>query len=199
MHLARSLNCLVVALSLSAPLAARADDVSVPDSDRKVADTRKAVIGGKSTALKLTGVGLREKAFINVYVIASYVDAAAAPHSASELAGLDAPKQMVLTMERDVDGPKMAEALSDAVRGNYPSGMDAELGQLEGFLKAQSLNEGDEVVFTWQPGGGGVVCTLSGKAPVTIKSAEFARAVWDIWLGGHPVQGDIKKGLVGRL
>ena len=102
-------------------------------------------------------------------------------------------------MEREVEGPKMAEALSDAIRGNYPSGMDAELGQLEGFLKAQSLNDGDEVVFTWQPGGGGVVCTLSGKAPVAIKSPEFARAVWDIWLGGHPVQSDIKKHLVERL
>jgi hypothetical protein len=199
MYLARRMNTLLVALSLAAPLAAQAADITVPDSDHKVSDTRKAVIAGKSTALKLTGAGLREKAFINVYVIASYVDAGAAPHSASELSGLDAPKQMVLTMERDVDGPKMAEALSDAIRGNYPSGMDAELGQLKGFLEAQSLNDGDEVVFTWQPGGGGVICTLTGKSPVTIKSPEFAHAVWDIWLGGKPVQSDIKKNLVERL
>jgi len=186
---------LLSTLLFTAPAAA---DVAVPGSDLKVAETRNAQIGGKAASLKLTGVGLREKAFFNVYAIAAYVDSGASPHSASELASADVPKQMVLTLERDVEGAKMADALSEAIRANYPSGMDAELGQLEGFLKANSLKEGDDVIFSWLPGAG-VTCEVRGRGNVTVKSAAFAKAVWDIWLGGHPVQGDIKKGLVSRL
>jgi hypothetical protein len=105
---------------------------------------------------------------------------------------------MILTMERDVDGAKMAEALSEAIRANYPSGLEAELGQLEAYLRSHPLKTGDEVDFTWLPGGG-VVCAVLGQSPATIKSPAFAKAVWDIWLGAHPVQKDIKKGLVSRL
>ena len=198
MTLPRLLRVLFVAAALCGPGLALAGEVAVSGSDRKVTDTRQAVIGGKAVDLKLTGASLREKAFINVYVIASYVASGTSPKSASELASVDAPKQMVLTMERDVEGPKMAEALSDAVRANYPSGMDTELGQLEGFLKANPLHTGNEVSFTWEPGGA-LVCALTGKSPVTIKSAAFARAVWDIWLGAKPVQSDIKKDLAARL
>jgi hypothetical protein len=174
-------------------------EVRVDGSDRSYPETRQATVSGKATSLKLTGVGLREKAFINVYVIGSYVDQAASPKGPGDLATTDVPKQMILTMERDVDGKKMADALSEAIRANYPSGLDAELGQLEAYLRSHPLSTGDEVDFTWLPGGGGVVCAVLGQSPLTIKSAAFAKAVWDIWLGDHPVQKDIKKGLVSRL
>lgn len=186
---------LLTTLCLAAPAAA---DVPVPGSDLKVSETRNAQVGGKAVSLKLTGVGLREKAFINVYAIAGYVDGAAAPHSATELASADVPKQMVLTLERDVEGGKMADAMSEAIRANYPSGMDSEVSQLEGFLKSHPLGKGDEVIFTWLPHAG-VVCEVRGQGNLTLKNPAFAKAVWDIWLGGTPVQKDIKKGLVSRL
>jgi hypothetical protein len=38
---------------------------------------------------------------------------------------------------------------------------------------------------------------LDGKERGAIKGADFNRALTNIWLGGHPVQNDLKKAMLG--
>ena len=52
-------------------------------------------------------------------------------------------------------------------------------------------------MLTWKPGG--VLATkVAGVDKPEIADKNFAAAVFGIWLGEKPIQGDIKKGLASR-
>ena len=121
-----SRNTLAIAVLLTwGVISLAAEKVSVPGSDTQY-DTRiKATINDKPVSLVLTGAGLHKHLIVvvnvSVYTIASYVEEGAGLHSAAELAAADRPKRLVLVMERDVDGPQMAEAIVSSLRENHPA------------------------------------------------------------------------------
>src|SRR6516225_10262016 len=67
--------------------------VGVRGSNTQFATTMGITVGDKPVQLTLTGVALRQKFFINVYAIGSYVLEGASVHTAEELAALDQRKQ----------------------------------------------------------------------------------------------------------
>ena len=188
---------LLVALALLA-LPAFAGAVKVPDTNINYSAKTTVTIEGQSHALRITGVALREKAFFNVYAIASYIAADAKAGGAHGLATADTPKLLHLIMERDVSGAKMAGAFKSAIRANYASGFNAEVAQLSGLLTKREAKKGEHFRFVHLPGKGVKISRSSGGA-VTIANAKFAVAVWQIYLGRKNVDSDIKKGLVKRL
>ncbi|HEY7425833.1 MAG TPA: chalcone isomerase family protein [Gemmataceae bacterium] len=173
--------------------------VGVHGSSTQFTSTMDITVGGKPVKLTLTGVGLRQKFFLNVYAIGSYVLEGVTVHTAEELAAVDQPKQLHLVMERDVSGKDIAEAFLVAIRQNYqPPDFDAEVDRLTQKMREMSFNKGDNIYLTHLPGVG-LRCNVVNKGEFTIENPNFSRAVWDIYLGKYNVGEGIKKGLTSRL
>jgi hypothetical protein len=173
--------------------------VGVHGSSTQYTTTMDITIGDKPYHLVLTGVALREKFFINVYAIGSYVLDGAGVHTAEELAAINQPKQLHLVMERDVEGGDIAEAFRIAVRQNYPSPVfDNEVNRLVEMTREIEFKKGDHIYLTHQPGIG-LRCQVIGKGDFIIDNPDFSRAIWDIYLGKNNIGEGIKKGLVSRL
>jgi hypothetical protein len=189
----------VVLVGLGGAVALAENDVTVPGSTAKFPPLIESKIGDNAVRLDITGAAMRTKLLFNVYAIASYLQNGVVVHRAEELAAIDAPKQLHLVMERDVDGKDMAAAFRDAIRLNYPAPQfDSEVNQLADFLQAHTVKKGDHVWLTHIPGVG-LHARLVGKTEAIIRNAAFSKAVWDIYLGKNNLGPSIKEGLTSRL
>jgi hypothetical protein len=178
---------------------ASAEMVGVPNSNIRYPTPIQSSIAGKQYKMQLTGAALRTKAIFSVYTIGSYVPEGMRFKNAEELAAADAPKQLHIVLERDVDGPDMADAFKKAIRANYPEpAFNNEVLTLTERMKAYTLRKGDHVWLTHVPGVG-MHCNLVGKTDYWIKNVAFARAVWEIYLGKSNVGEEVKRGLTSRL
>lgn len=182
---------------LIAGAASAADSVVVGSAE--YAPTATIASGGKAVKLTLTGAAMRQKVFVNVYAVASYVQEGAAVRGADDVAAADVPKQLQLVMQRDVAGKDMAEAFRGAIRLNYAEPtFQAEVETLVRMLRDSTVRKGDLIVLTHLPGVG-LQVNVAGKNEFVVKNAKFSRAVWDIYLGPNNLGESIKKGLVSRL
>lgn len=158
-----------------------------------------AVVGGKTVRLALTGTALRTKYLFRVYTVASYALAGVAIRSPEALVTLDAPKQLLLVFERDVDGATMANSFRDSIgRGHPAPAFAAELTRLERHFVANPAKVGDRVALTYTPGVGLDVRNNAGPS-VVIPSVRFAQAVWGTYFGPNPLDVTLKEGLTSRL
>jgi hypothetical protein len=189
----------VVGVVLASAATAAAQLVGVPGSGAQYQSTVECSVAARPVKMVLTGVALRQKLFVNVYAIGSYVQEGVRVRSAEELAAVNCPKRLHLIMERAVDGKDLAEAFRAAIRMNYPEPAFArEITTLTQFLRSTAAQKGDHILLTHVPGVG-LQCSLAGKADFLIKNPQFAKAVWDIYLGKNNLGEAIKKGLVSRL
>jgi Chalcone isomerase-like len=189
--MARRMAALVVGLASLAALAQPAELEGV-----KLAPT--AQVG--AATLQLNGAGVRTRAIFSVYVAALYV-----PQKATDAAALLAqkgPRRITLTMLRNVDADTFAEALNDSLRKNHSeaqlAGFKAQIEALNANLKAAGeAKKGDVIQLEFAPETGTRV-TVNGQAKGSaIPGEDFYAAVLRIWLGDKPVDGNLKKGLLG--
>lgn len=153
-----------------------------------------------NTALQLNGAGMRVKVFFKVYVAGLYV-----PQKASNAAQLLAQKgarRITLTMLRTVDAESFVHALNEGLRDNQT---DAQLATMKPQIDALNANlkaageakKGDVIHLDYVPDSGTRV-TINGQVRGSaIAGEDFFTAVLRIWLGDKPVDGTLKKGLVG--
>jgi hypothetical protein len=189
----------VAVLALAAGVASAVELVGVRGSGTRFTTTMEATVGDKPVRLLLTGTALRQKVFVNVYALGSYVQEGVAVRTAERLAEVDCVKRLHLVMERDVDGKDMAAAFQAAVRANHPEpAFAAEVEQLTRLLQGDAARKGDHIFLTHLPGTG-LHVSMAGKADFTIRNPAFSRAVWDIYLGRNNLGEGIKKGLVSRV
>jgi Chalcone isomerase-like len=194
----RSLVAVTVA-ALAAGGASAVELVGVHGSSTRFTTTMEATAGDKLVRLVLTGAALRQKVFINVYAVASYVQEGVAVRTAERLAEVDCVKRLHLVMERDVDGKDMAAAFQTAIRANNPApAFGAEVEQLTQMMQGNAAKKGDHIFLTHLPGAG-LHVSMPGKADFTIRNPAFSRAVWDIYLGKNNLGEGIKRGLVSRV
>lgn len=173
--------------------------VGVHGSNTQYTTTMDITIGDKPFHLVLTGTAVRQKFFLNVYTLGSYVLEGAAVHTAEELAAINQPKQLHLVMERNVEGSDIAEAFLVAIRRNYPTPyFNDEVNRLVEMMREINFTKGDNIYLTHQPGIG-LRCQVIGKGDITIDNPDFSRAIWDIYLGNNNIGEGIKKGLISRL
>src|SRR5690606_29481571 len=112
-------------------------------------------VGDEEVTMVVTGTALREKFFVNVYAIASYIRKGEAVKNADELAGADVPKQLHLILERDIEGEKMASAVNESITANHSGDeFKEELKAFLDFIRADDIAKGDQVRITHVPGKG---------------------------------------------
>jgi hypothetical protein len=157
-----------------------------------------AQVGG--AALQLNGAGLRTRAFFKVYAAGLYVPQKA--NSAPALLAQKGPRRVAITMLRNVDADTFSGALTEGLQKNLSeaqfAGFKAQIDALSANFKAAGeAKKGDVIHLEFAPDTGTRV-VINGKAQGNaIAGEDFYGALLRIWLGDKPVDGDLKKGLLG--
>ncbi|MCA9557290.1 MAG: chalcone isomerase family protein, partial [Myxococcales bacterium] len=174
------LACLAL---LTAPpaFAAKKEGVSMPDTVE--------VAGQK---LVLNGLGVREATVfnVNVYVAGLYLPQKVS--SSMVILATDQPWRIVLSFVRDVEKDKLVDAWKEGF-GHQKGDHTAGLATLNKAMV--DMKEKDTMVFTYVPGTGTTV-EVKGANKGTIAGADFAKALLGIWLGSHPPNEGLKKGML---
>lgn len=153
-----------------------------------------------ATTLQLNGAGVRTRVIFKVYVAGLYV-----PQKAGDAATLLAQKgarRMAIVMLRNVDAETFAAALNDGLRSNHTEAqfvaMKAQIETLNANLKAVGeVKKGDAIHFEFVPDTGTRVTVNGQVRGSVIPGEDFFTSVLRIWIGDKPVDGSLKKGLVG--
>ncbi|XXF80409.1 chalcone isomerase family protein [Myxococcaceae bacterium GXIMD 01537] len=181
---------LAVVLSLTLALPAVAKEIA------GVKFPETATVDGKE--LKLNGVGLRTATFLSVKVYAAGLYVEKTSHDAAQIIGSDQVKRVRMSMLRDLERKKIADAITEGFEKNAKAQLPALQARLTKLTAAiPDLKKGDELVLTYVPDKGTVI-TSKGGQELSIEGKDFADALFSVWLGKHPVDGDLKNGMLGK-
>ena len=174
----------VLALAVSsAAVAKESDGVTLPDT-----------ITSDGKTLKLIGMGLRTKMMFKVYEAGLYAEKPT--FNAEKFLTSDQAKSITLHLLRDLGSQKIIEAIQEGFAKNSKDNLPALQGRLDQLAAAvPDLKSGQELTLTYIPGKGTVVGGV-GK-PTVIEGADFAQALFSVWLGKDPVDTDLKRKLLG--
>jgi hypothetical protein len=182
---ALALAALIATLLSTGAAAKTVDGVDFPDT---------ATVGGAT--LVRNGIGARTAMFMRFYLAALYVEKAS--HEAAGLLGPDRPREARLAILKDVSRERFLDAAKAGFEKNTPSPSPDLQARMDTFLALiPPLKPGDTLNFTYVPGTGTRIHGSAVKA-TTIPGKDFADALFKIWLGGHPADGDLKSGLLGN-
>jgi len=159
----------------------------------KMAD--RASVGGRE--LVLNGMGVREATVLNidVYVAGLYLEQRST--DGEQIAGSEQAKQMRLTFVRDVTRADMVDSIEKGFRSGAGAGYEKLASRFEQLKRAiPALKSGDTFFATYRPGSG-LEVRHGQKHLVTLAGADFARAMFLIWLGKKPPNQGLKTGLLG--
>lgn len=193
MRLGKSLLGVLLAVSLAAPVAARAAEVGGVRFDES------QVVQGQS--LVLNGVGLRVKMIIKVYAMGLYLPKREA--TVPGVLAMSGPKNIRIVMLRDVSGERLSESLIEGLRANTPAAEQATLQARVEELEAAMLRAGEArkgvVIELSHNGNGSTRVSMAGKPLLRdIPGEDFYRALLRIWLGDKPSDKDLRDKLLGR-
>ena len=125
-----------------------------------------------------------------------YLPADASPRQALA----DVPKQLELRYLRRFDAADFAKATLDGVSRNVPAEVYARVVErLRSFNTFyRDVQKGDRYALTYVPGAG-TTLALNGRPLGTIEGADFAAALFTIWLGAKdPMDASFRLALLGE-
>ena len=147
--------------------------------------------------LVLNGMGLRQATIlrVRVYVAGLYLETRSS--DAPQLIASEGPKRLVLHFVRDAGRGDLIGAWKEGFAKSAGPGLAAlqdRLATLDAWMV--DVKRGDTLSFTQIPGQG-IVVEIKGQIKGALAGADFARALWGIWLGDRPPNPELKKGLLG--
>lgn len=160
----------------------------------KVAD--KARVGAGE--LVLNGAGIRTRVIFKVYVGALYLTGKTSV--AAEVLAQKGAKRVALTLLRDLSAQQLNEAFEMGIQANNSA---AEIEAIKPRV-AELLSlltdgkEGDVILLDFLPEAGTAVSLNGQMKGRPIPGEDFYRVLLRIWLGDKPVDGDLKKGMLGQ-
>jgi len=151
--------------------------------------------------LHLNGAGVRRKLLVaKVYVAALYL---AQKKTTSDAVLADpGPKRLAMhILQKEVTADQLVASFNDGLAANN---QPPELAPLERRIQELAtmmrevgrITEGGVVLLDYLPGIGTRV-TINGVVRRTIPGEDFHRALMRIWLGDRPVDGRLKRTLLG--
>ncbi len=148
-----------------------------------------------NTKLRLNGVGLLRYWGFKAYVGAFYLEEGVSPDNFMS----DTAKRIELEYFRSIKGKDFGPATNKSIAKNVDSKTFDRLRPQIKFHNSlyQDVQPGDRYSLTYVPGRG-TELALNGEPKGIIKGAEFAAAVFSIWLGPKPMSETFKKQLLGR-
>jgi hypothetical protein len=150
---------------------------------------------GTSLALRGTGL-LRVMVFAKVYVGALYLP----EDCPSTLALSDVPKRLEVEYFRSIAGDDFGSATHKKISENVNSkAYDRLRSRIEYHNSLyQDVQPGDRYALTYIPGKG-TELALNGEPKGVVEGADFAAALFSIWLGSKPISESMKKELLDLL
>lgn len=184
-----------LAVAALLPLAALAAEVAGVKLDDRV----RIDAGGPE--LVLNGAGVRTRFVVKVYVAGLYLTEKKS--AAADAIALGGPKRVGIAMLRDVGAQQFNDALVDGFRANNTAAdvekLKGPLDELSAIMNALGeAKKGDLIALDFVPGAGTRVLVNGAAKGKPIAGDEFYRAMLRIWLGERPVDGDLKKGMLGQ-
>jgi len=149
-----------------------------------------------AVALRLNDVGLmRYRYVIKAYVAALYFGAGTP--STEPLA--DVPKRLEIEYFYAIQAAGFASATIEGITDNVSAATLAALRPRIDELNAlyRDVKPGDRYTLTYLPGTG-TELALNGTPLGTVEGADFAAAVFAIWLGPRAIDASLKAQLLGR-
>jgi len=181
----RALVLMFLAILASPSMAGKLAGVTMPDG---------ITVEGKS--LVLNGMGIRKATIfrVKVYVAALYVENRS--RNAEELLRSEQIKRYDVILLRDVDRDDIIDVFRKGLVKNSAdwAKMKGRFAQFAAWLS--DFKERDTISLLYVPGRG-VTVTLKGQVKGTIGGADFASALFAIWLGTDPVDDGLKDALLG--
>lgn len=146
--------------------------------------------------LRLNDVGLmRYRYVIKAYVAALYLGEKTPPADVLT----DAPKRLEIEYFYAIKAAGFANATVEGIAANVPAATVATLRPRIERLNAlyRDVKPGDRYALTYLPGIG-TELALNGTPLGTVEGADFAAAVFAIWLGPKALDASLKAQLLGR-
>jgi len=155
----------------------------------------RASVGGQE--LVLNGAGVRTRAVFKVYVGSLYVPVKTTAASAV-LASV--PRRVRLDLLRNLSGDQLVDALVDGLKENNAAAeLEAVKPQVDELVRIMKgfgdVKEGAVITLDYVDGATRIA--QDGAAKGSVPGEAFNRALMRIWLGERPVQGDLKKAMLG--
>ena len=177
-----------LASSLTAASAAELSGVFVEDEI-------KALTG---ETLVLNGIGLREKFWVDVYVGSLYLPKKS--EDVAEILSRPGPWRVQLDfVYKEVAQDKLLEGWREGFEKNQDEETRQQLkDRIEQFYQFfdSSVVAKERYAFDYLPGQG-VLVTRNDKELGLIPGEDFKNALLEIWLGNHPADKKLKKGMLG--
>ena len=149
----------------------------------------------ENNELRLTGAGLLRYWGFKAYTGALYLEAGASVDDVLS----DTAKRIELEYFRAIKGKDFGPATNKSIAQNVDSKTFKRLRpqiDLHNSLY-EDVQPGDRYSLTYIPGRG-TELALNGEPKGVIEGADFAAAVFSIWLGPKPINNSFKKQILGR-
>ncbi|MEQ1488707.1 MAG: chalcone isomerase family protein [Methylotenera sp.] len=151
------------------------------------------------SSLVLNGAGVRTKMMFKVYVASLYL-----AHKQTDAVAVISDtgnKRINMHFLRALSAEKLLHGMDEGFTDNNSAAeMTAIDAQMKSFRQlmtsAKEVKEGDVIVLDLTAAGTQV--NLNGKVLGNIEGAAFNQALLRVWLGSHPVDGSLKKALLGQ-
>jgi Chalcone isomerase-like len=156
----------------------------------------KARVG--ASELVLNGAGIRTRVIFKLYVGALYL--AEKTSAAAEALAPKGAKRVALTMLRDLSAQQLNEAFENGIQANSSAAeLDALKPRIAELLSLfTDAKKGDVILLDFLPESGTAVSVNGAVKGKPIPGEDFYPALLRIWLGDKPVDGDLKKSMLGQ-
>lgn len=153
-------------------------------------------VNGQS--LSLNGAGIRSKFFVKVYVGALYLENRQT--NAEDILAMQGAKSMQMyILYKEIEAKKITHGWNEGFRENTNKQDFQNLAERLKTFNAlfTDLHEGDSVYMNYTPGGG-TELQINEKILGSIEGGDFFLALQKVWIGEHPADKNLKKGLLGN-
>jgi len=168
--------------------------VSGPDAAEIDGAYFKERLDVNNTTLKLTGTGLLRYWGFKAYVGALYLEEGCPIDEALS----DRAKRIELQYKRSIKGKDFGPATDKSIAENIDPATVRHLRSRIDYHNSlyEDVQPGDRYSLTYIPGRG-TELALNGDPKGVIEGADFAAAVFSIWLGPRPLSESFKKQILG--
>jgi hypothetical protein len=147
--------------------------------------------------LILNGQGVRDKFFIDLYVSGLYLKKKSSDFN--QIINVDEPMNIRLHIVSSlITSKKMEDGTREGFENSTNGNMEPIKEKIESFLAvfAEEIKDGDIYDFLYIPQSG-INIYKNSKLKKTIKSLEFKKALFGIWIGENPAQNSLKEDMLG--
>jgi hypothetical protein len=149
-------------------------------------------------SLLLNGIGLREKFWVDVYVGSLYLPGKS--DDVAEILSNPGPWRVQLDfVYKEVASKKLLASWREGFEKNQSAEtlkkLQTRIDQFYGYFQTSTVAR-DQYRFDYIPGKG-VSVSKNGQQLGQIPGDDFKNALLEIWLGNHPADKKLKKGMLG--